>query len=159
MTRDPDKLRAWQRMSKPLARGTTPMKRGKGIDRGGKPLERKVAMSRGKGIKWRPKAEGIAFWVGQALACKTRDGGRCRRCGLEFDVLAAAHVVPLGSGSSRYRASDPRNAVGNLVSLCFPHHRAKDELHEFTWASIGVVVDPVLALKYGYVETIRKDVV
>ena len=127
------------------------MKRTKPLKRG-KPIVRRAAMSR------MPAADGAAFWRRQALACKERDDWRCRRCGdATQPVLAAAHVVPLGIGGSRYKANDPRNALDNLKTLCFPCHALKDEQHGWTWASIGVTPDPALALRYGYRETVRLD--
>jgi hypothetical protein len=108
---------------------------------------------------------GRAFWIALSTACRARDGWRCRKCKAEHDSipglrLDAAHVVPLRMGGSREDATDPRNTLPNLVTLCRgPEpsrgcHADKDVRHAWPWSSIGVVPDPELVRKYGYREAV-----
>jgi len=56
------------------------------------------------------------FWRALALACKRRDGWRCRACGVRTRRLEAHHV--------RYPVDWFDTTLGDLRSLCFACHRA-----------------------------------
>ena len=104
------------------------------------------------------KAKGTSsFWLARSNECRDRDGRRCRRCGEENyrGSLGAAHIIGLGSRGRRDDPLCPLNEMRNLITLCHSCHGGHDQRSEWDWADIGVVPDPALVRKYGYIE--RKE--
>lgn len=109
MKTDPDKLRAWQRRSKPLARAKAPMKRSKLA-----PVNRKRAAKR--------KAE---CFGPQAQACRDTS---C--CVLHCDAPAEPHHEPPRSLGGIDR---------DCVPLCRDHHRRRHDMGAnafWTWTGV-----------------------
>lgn len=91
------------------------------------PIKRKTRLKAKRKRKWRPSAEGRAFWSDLRKAVWKEHGPRCAHCSevLVWSCWAAAHVHGLGRGRSRYNPSSQcsrcetlLNSVGNLRVVC-----------------------------------------